>query len=70
MAANFLIRQTPQGWELTVESARKGLVHCEDRDVAVNIGKAAAKRCGVGLIVQEDPDGCESAIGFTESLAA
>ncbi|MFJ4291904.1 hypothetical protein ACIP1U_19285 [Cupriavidus sp. NPDC089707] len=70
MAANFLIRQTPQGWELTVESARKGLVHCEDRDVAVNIGKAAAKRRGVGLILQEDQDGSESALGFTESLAA
>ncbi|AQV97274.1 transposase [Cupriavidus necator] len=56
MAANFLIRQTAQGWELTVESARKGLVHCDDRDVAVNIGMAAAKRRGVVLIVQEATD--------------
>ena len=56
MAANFLIRQTAQGWELTVESARKGLVQCDDRDVAVNIGMAAAKRRGVALIVHEDED--------------
>ncbi|SPC16674.1 hypothetical protein [Cupriavidus taiwanensis] len=56
MAANFLIRQTSQGWELTVERARKGLVHCDDRDVAVNIGMAAARRCGVVLIMNEDED--------------
>ncbi|WP_042878047.1 transposase [Cupriavidus necator] len=70
MAANFLIRQTPLGWELTVESARKGLVHCEDRDVAVNIGTAAAKRRGVALIVQEEHGGCDTPRGFAQSLAA
>jgi hypothetical protein len=60
MDANFLIRKTAQGWELTVESARKGLVHCEDRDVAVNIGMAAARRRGVGLIVLEEEDGYDN----------
>ncbi|WP_455287191.1 DUF2188 domain-containing protein [Cupriavidus necator] len=70
MAANFLIRQTPQGWELTVESARKGLVHCKDRDEAVNIGTAAARRRGVALIVQEEHGGCDTSQGFARSLAA
>ncbi|WP_432262261.1 hypothetical protein [Cupriavidus sp. TMH.W2] len=56
MAANFLIRRTAQGWELTVESARRGLVHCDDRDIVVNIGLAAARRRGVALIVQEEED--------------
>ncbi|WP_354682513.1 DUF2188 domain-containing protein [Cupriavidus necator] len=70
MAANFLIRQTPQGWELTVESARKGLVHCADREIAVNIGTAAARRRGVELIVQEEDGGFNTPRGFAQPLAA
>lgn len=69
MAANFLIRQTAQGWELTVESARKGLVHCEDREVAVSIGMAAAKRRGVGLIVQEEEGDNHSSCGVAPLAA-
>ncbi|CAN7619851.1 hypothetical protein D9M68_99430 [compost metagenome] len=69
MAANFLIRQTAQGWELTVESARKGLVHCEDREIAVNIGMAAARRRGVALIVQEEEGGNDTSRGISPLAA-
>ncbi|WP_439669830.1 Transposase [Cupriavidus necator] len=69
MAANFLIRQTAQGWELAVESARKGLVHCEDREIAVSIGMAAARRRGVALIVQEEGGGNDTPSGITQLAA-
>ncbi len=69
MPRNFVLKATHTGWELTVEGQAQSILRYDARDDALHLAMAAARRRGVGLLVQE-ADGEIRRLTEQESLAA
>ncbi|MGY8524220.1 DUF2188 domain-containing protein [Paracidovorax citrulli] len=69
MPRNFVLKATLNGWELTVEGQTTSILKYDARDDALQLAMAAARRRGVGLLVQER-DGEIRRLAEHETLAA